>query len=61
MEQPLADNRRITGTGTWRPPIMLGLLAVYFSLFGVIIGAQGVLWAELVSALRLSKSTFAWQ
>ena len=28
------------------------------SLFGAIIGAQGVLWAELVSALRLSKSLF---
>jgi MFS family permease len=34
------------------------LLAGYFSLFGVIIGAQGVLWAELVIALRLSKSVF---
>jgi MFS family permease len=38
--------------------MVLALLAVYFSLFGVIIGAQGVLWAELVGALRLSKSIF---
>jgi MFS family permease len=37
---------------------MLALLSVHFGLFGVIIGAQGVLWAELVTALRLSKSTF---
>ena len=51
-------DRQIIGTDAWRPPVVLALLAVYFSLFGVIIGAQGVLWAELVSALRLSKSTF---
>src|SRR4029078_1373114 len=38
--------------------MVLALLAAYFSLFGIIIGAQGVLWAELVLALRLSKSTF---
>jgi hypothetical protein len=38
--------------------MVLVLLAVYFSLFGVLIGAQGVLWAELVGALQLSKSTF---
>jgi MFS family permease len=37
---------------------VLALLAGYFGLFGVIIGAQGVLWAELVLALRLSKSVF---
>ncbi len=38
--------------------MVLALLAVYFSLFGVLIGAQGVLWAELVRALQLSKGTF---
>ncbi len=58
MEQPLVGDQRISGADTWRPPVVLALLAVYFSLFGVIIGAQGVLWAELVSALRLSKSLF---
>ena len=58
MEQPLVADRQIIGTDAWRPPVVLALLAVYFSLFGVIIGAQGVLWAELVSALRLSKSVF---
>ena len=58
MEQPLVGDRPIIGTDAWRPPVVLALLAVYFSLFGVIIGAQGVLWAELVSALRLSKSIF---
>jgi len=58
VERPLADDRRIIGTDAWRPSVVLAMLAVYFSLFGVIIGAQGVLWAELVSALRLSKSIF---
>jgi fucose permease len=58
VEQPLVNERRIGRADAWRPPVMLALLAVYFGLFGVIIGAQGVLWAELVRALRLSKSTF---
>jgi hypothetical protein len=58
VEQPLVGDRRLDGTDAWRPPVVLALLAVYFSLFGVIIGAQGVLWAELVIALRLSKSIF---
>src|SRR5215216_4162487 len=58
VEQPLVGDRQIIATYLWRPPVVLTLLAVYFSLFGVIVGAQGVLWAELVSALRLSKSTF---
>ncbi|MEO7910122.1 MAG: MFS transporter [Roseiflexaceae bacterium] len=58
MEQPLVDNQRLIGIETWRPSMVLALLAVYFSLFGMLIGAQGVLWAELVRALQLSKSTF---
>jgi MFS family permease len=58
VEQPLVGDRRIASVEIWRPRVVLALLASYFSLFGVIIGAQGVLWAELVSALRLSKSIF---
>jgi MFS family permease len=54
----MLDNQRISGVEAWRPPIVLAMLAIYFSLFGVLIGAQGVLWAELVRALQLSKSTF---
>jgi fucose permease len=33
-------------------------LLSYFALFGVIIGGQGVLWAEVVRALALSKTSF---
>ncbi|HJZ45956.1 MAG TPA: MFS transporter, partial [Roseiflexaceae bacterium] len=58
MEQPLVGDRRIVGVEAWRPWVVLALLAGYFSLFGVVIGAQGVLWAELIAALRLSKSVF---
>lgn len=58
MEQPLLAERPISSVETWRPKAVLSLLAGYFGLFGVIIGAQGVLWAELVLALRLSKSVF---
>jgi MFS family permease len=58
VERPFLGDRPIAVAYGWRPPMVLALLAVYFGLFGVLIGAQGVLWAELVIALRLSKSTF---
>ena len=58
MEQPLVGDRPITDVEVWRLRVVLALLAGYFGLFGVIIGAQGVLWAELVRALQLSKSVF---
>jgi fucose permease len=37
---------------------MLALLLAYFGLFGVIIGAQGVLWDQVIKALSLSKTVF---
>lgn len=43
---------------TWQPRLAFMLLFAYLALFGVIIGAQGVLWAELLDALRLSKRAF---
>jgi MFS family permease len=58
VEQPLLADRSISSVEVWRPRAVLALLAGYFGLFGVIIGAQGVLWAELVLALQLSKSVF---
>ncbi|HEU5097498.1 MAG TPA: MFS transporter [Roseiflexaceae bacterium] len=58
MEQPLVSDRPIAVFELWRRGAVLALLAGYFGLFGVIIGAQGVLWAELVSTLQLSKSVF---
>jgi fucose permease len=50
--------RRVVGAATWRPRAAIALLLSYFALFGVIIGGQGVLWAEVVRALGLSKTSF---
>jgi MFS family permease len=43
---------------SWRPAPALALLLAYFVLIGVIIGGEGVLWAEIVATLRLSDATF---
>ncbi len=56
MERPLLAEQSIGGD--WRPGVTYTLLLSYFALFGIIIGAEGVLWADMVAALRLSKSTF---
>lgn len=42
----------------WRPRAMFVLLLSYLVLFGMLIGAQGVLWAELIATLGLSKASF---
>ncbi len=42
----------------WRPRIAFGLLLSYFTLYGVVMGGQGVLWADLVLRLGLSKTAF---
>jgi MFS family permease len=45
-------------TAAWQPRIVFVLLFSYFVLFGIMIGGQGVLWAELLATLRLSKGIF---
>ena len=42
----------------WRPRLVLGLLTSYFLLFGITVGGQGVLWADIKGALRLSDGVF---
>jgi MFS family permease len=42
--------------GAPRPTLVV--LGASFVLFGAIIGAQGVLWADVMGALRLSEGTF---
>ncbi|HNP70420.1 MAG TPA: MFS transporter [Kouleothrix sp.] len=42
----------------WQPRAVFALLFGYLALFGVLIGGQGVLWAEIIGALQLSKSMF---
>jgi len=43
---------------TWHPVAALALLLAYFVLLGVILGAQGVLWADVIAALQLTEGTF---
>ncbi len=56
MEQPLTGAQ--PARYLWRPRITLALLLSYFALFGIIIGAQGVLWPDILIALRMSEGTF---
>src|SRR5581483_9458933 len=42
----------------WRPRLTIALLFSYFVLFGIMIGGQGVLWAEVIAALGISKGLF---
>lgn len=58
MGRSLVTERAQEPLQTWRPWLVWTLLLVYFGLFGVIIGAKGVLWAEVVQRLGLSKSAF---
>jgi MFS family permease len=41
-----------------RPNSVLALLVGDFALLGVVVGAQGVLWTALLTALRITKSAF---
>jgi MFS family permease len=42
----------------WRPTSVMVLLVGDFALLGIVVGAQGVLWASLMAALRITKSAF---
>lgn len=54
----MQSSSSLATTQTWRPQAVLALLLGYLTLFGVLVGAQGVLWAEIIAALGLSKSLF---
>src|SRR6516165_6725746 len=42
----------------WRPNSVMVLLVGDFALLGIVVGAQGVLWASLMAALHITKSVF---
>src|SRR5438132_10391390 len=42
----------------WRPRASFFLVMSYFTLFGILIGAQGVLWPSVLAALRVSEGVF---
>lgn len=43
---------------SWQHWAIFALLFSYFGLFGLMIGGQGVLWADLLATLSLSKGVF---
>lgn len=42
----------------WHAGVVFVLLLGYFVLMGLLVGGQGVLWAEILLALSMSKGTF---
>src|SRR3954452_7943641 len=42
----------------WRPRVVFGLVLGYFALFGVLLGGQGVIWADVLRMLGVSKGVF---
>jgi fucose permease len=54
----MLNEQVVAGAQSWRPRTAIALLLSYFGLFGLLIGSQGVLWAEVVRALSLSKTVF---
>ena len=58
MERELPAGRAVAHEGGWSPRISLALLMGYFVLFGITVGGQGVLWADVKSALRLGDGAF---
>lgn len=57
MDQSVPGEQALT-TRTWRPGLVFGLLLSYYIVFGIVAGSLGVLWAEIVLTLGLSKATF---
>jgi MFS family permease len=56
MQRPVAQQP--AARDAWHPPQIFALLLSYFALFGIIIGAQGVLWADIKMALQMSEGIF---
>ena len=58
MEQSLSAEHAAVRPSSWRPGLVFALLLSYFGIFGCVVGGLGVLWSEIVAALRLSNATF---
>lgn len=58
MEQNALSRTSFSTTVMWHPGAALVLLMSYFVLFGLTVGGQSVLWAEIVRALRMSEGVF---
>lgn len=57
-QRALIDEPSMMDHESWRPSVVFALLLGDFALLGLAVGAQGVLWADVVRALHLSSSTF---
>jgi MFS family permease len=57
VEQDLIT-RPVAPAREWSPRHAISLLMGYFVLFGITVGGQGVLWADMKAALRLSDGVF---
>jgi MFS family permease len=55
---PLSTARTEAADRAWRPGTVFALLTGAFALFGLTIGAQGVLWAELMAELGIGTGAF---
>jgi MFS family permease len=42
----------------WRPRVVFGLVLGYFALFGLLLGGQGVIWADVLRVLGVSEGVF---
>src|SRR5688572_7466542 len=58
MQPPLTAEGAIRPNYQGRQKLVFTLLVFYFGLYGIMVGSQGVLWAEIVLALGLSKGAF---
>ncbi len=58
MEPEIGSVGQRVAVVSWRPLAVVVLLASYFTLFGMLIGAQGVLWSEVIRVLGMSEGTF---
>ncbi len=58
MEPSLRNEPSSVTLPCWQPGLVWVLLLSYFGLLGILIGVQGVLWAEVMQALQLSEGTF---
>ncbi|HEX6292813.1 MAG TPA: MFS transporter [Herpetosiphonaceae bacterium] len=58
MSQPLVSETTPSAVGEWRPGALKLLLVGQFAIFGLVLGVQGVVWAEVMVALSLSEGVF---
>ena len=58
MRQPFVADYSSSRTRNWRPAAVYVLLLGNFALLRITIGAQGVLWADLLGQLHISMGAF---